>query len=141
MHPEDVLAHPAMRLRDSERRSYFTNGYLAVDSAISPDWIERLRAAIHDIVERSREVTKNDESYVLEEAHSAESPRLHRLMSPEAHHPVFWEFIASDEMTALATDVVGPDVKFHHAKLNFKSGRGSRGFKWHQDIPAWPHTD
>ena len=25
--------------------------------------------------------------------------------------------------------------------LNFKSGRGSRGFKWHQDIPAWPHTD
>ena len=45
---------------------------------------------------------------------------------------MFREFIASDEMTALAADVVGPDVKFHHAKLNFKSGRGSRGFKWHQ---------
>jgi len=22
-----------------------------------------------------------------------------------------------------------------------KSGQGSRGFKWHQDIQAWPHTD
>ncbi|TMJ31919.1 MAG: phytanoyl-CoA dioxygenase family protein [Alphaproteobacteria bacterium] len=42
---------------------------------------------------------------------------------------------------SFAADVVGPDVKFHHAKLNVKSGQGSRGFSWHQDIPAWPHTD
>ena len=141
MHPEDVLTHPATRLGDSERRSYFTNGYLALDSAISPQWITRLRDATREIVERSGAVTRNDGAYVIEDGHSAESPRLHRLMSPEAHHPVFWEFIASEEMAALAADVVGPDVKFHHAKLNFKSGRGSRGFKWHQDIPAWPHTD
>ena len=141
MHPEDVLTHPATRLGDSERRAYFTNGHLALDGAIPPQWIARLRDATREIVERSRTVTRNDGAYVLEDGHSAESPRLHRLMSPEAHHPVFWEFIASEEMTALAADVVGPDVKFHHAKLNFKSGRGSRGFKWHQDIPAWPHTD
>jgi len=44
-------------------------------------------------------------------------------------------------MTNLAADVVGPDVKFHHAKLNVKSGDGSRGFKWHQDTQGWPHTD
>src|SRR6185295_10116627 len=44
-------------------------------------------------------------------------------------------------MTDLAADVVGPDVTFHHAKLNVKAGKGSRGFKWHQDIQAWPHTD
>ena len=40
-----------------------------------------------------------------------------------------------------AADVVGPDVKFHHAKLNVKAGKGSREFKWHQDIQSWPHTD
>ena len=54
---------------------------------------------------------------------------------------MFWEFFADPVMTDLAADVVGPDVKFHHAKLNVKSERGTRGFKWHQDIPAWPHTD
>ena len=119
MHPEDILTHPAARLSDSERRSYFTNGYLALDGAISPGWIVRLRAATHDVIARSREITESGDAYVLEEGHSAESPRLHRLMSPEAHHPAFWEFIESDEMTALAADVVGPGVKFHHAKLNF----------------------
>src|SRR5262249_36841424 len=65
----------------------------------------------------------------------------HRVTSPQDQHPVFWEFFGDRVMTDLAADVVGPDVKFHHAKLNVKSERGSRGFKWHQDIPAWPHTD
>src|SRR5258708_38118963 len=49
--------------------------------------------------------------------------------------------MADPVMTDLAADVVGPDVKFHHSKLNVKSGDGSRGFKWHQDIQGWPHTD
>ena len=141
MAPEDVLSHPALRLSEAERRAYFTDGYLARAGAISPGWIARLRAATRDVVERSREVTESNDACVLEDGHGPDSPRLHRLTSPEAHHPTFREFIASDEMTALAADAVGPDVKFHHAKLNFKSGRGSRGFKWHQDIPAWPHTD
>jgi hypothetical protein len=35
--------------------------------------------------------------------------------------------------------VVGPDVKVHHAKLKVKSGKGTQGFGWHQDIPAWSH--
>jgi ectoine hydroxylase-related dioxygenase (phytanoyl-CoA dioxygenase family) len=68
-------------------------------------------------------------------------PRLHRVTSPQDQHPAFWDFIKHPVMTDLAADVVGPDVKFHHAKLNVKSERGTRGFKWHQDIPAWPHTD
>ena len=54
---------------------------------------------------------------------------------------MFWEFMTDPVMTDLAADVVGPDVKFHHAKLNVKSGKGTQGFGWHQDIPAWPHTD
>jgi ectoine hydroxylase-related dioxygenase (phytanoyl-CoA dioxygenase family) len=63
------------------------------------------------------------------------------VTSPQDQHPTFWEFMTDPVMTDLAADVVGPDVKFHHAKLNVKSGQGSRGFKWHQDIQAWPHTD
>jgi ectoine hydroxylase len=78
-----------------------------------------------------------------EEGHSTQHPRLHPVSSPQEQHPTFWEFMCDPIMTDLAADVVGPDVKFHHAKLNVKSERGTRGFKWHQDIPppAWPRTD
>jgi ectoine hydroxylase len=79
--------------------------------------------------------------FVLEDGHTADHPRLHRVTSPQDQHAAFWAFMCDPIMTDLAADVVGPDVKFHHAKLNVKSERGTRGFKWHQDIPAWPHTD
>jgi ectoine hydroxylase-related dioxygenase (phytanoyl-CoA dioxygenase family) len=38
-------------------------------------------------------------------------------------------------------DLVGPDVKFHHSKLNFKWAKGGEEVKWHQDITYWPHTN
>ena len=138
---ETILAHPAEHLTEDERRHYFAQGYVALAGAIPSAWTEKLRAATRELVERSRQCTSSDEMFELEAGHSASTPRLHRVYSPQDRHPAFWEFICSEEMTALAADVVGPDVKFHHAKLNLKSARGSRGFAWHQDIQAWPHTD
>ena len=38
-------------------------------------------------------------------------------------------------------DLVGPNVKFHHSKLNFKWSGGGEEVKWHQDISFWPHTN
>ena len=141
MLPEAVLAHPAVQLTEDQRRHYFAQGYVALPRAIGSSWTRKLQAAARELVEESRRCSSSDGVFELEEGHSAESPRLHRVYSPQDHHPVFWDFICSEEMTALAADVVGPDVKFHHAKLNLKSARGSRGFDWHQDIQAWPHTD
>jgi ectoine hydroxylase-related dioxygenase (phytanoyl-CoA dioxygenase family) len=59
------------------------------------------------------------------------------------HHPTYWEY-ASGKNSPLAdaiADLVGPDVKFHHSKLNFKWSKGGDEVKWHQDISFWPHTN
>jgi ectoine hydroxylase len=141
MLPEDILSNAPLRLSQTERRHYFEKGYVAIDSAIDSAWIGRLRAATAELLAASRDQTASGPVFVLEEGHTGASARLHRVLSPQDQHPAFWDFIRSDEMSALAADVVGPDVKFHHAKLNLKSKHGSRGFKWHQDIQAWPHTD
>ena len=141
MKPQDVLAHPSHVLTDDQRRRFFDDGFLVLPDYVSQPWLERLRAATAELLDRSRAVTQSDAVYVLEEGHSADEPRLHRVSSPQDQHPAFWAFMTDPIMTDLAADVVGPDVKFHHAKLNVKSGKGTQGFGWHQDIPAWPHTD
>jgi len=141
MKPNDVLQHPANVLTDDQRRAFFDKGYVALPDYVPERWLVRLRAAMAELLDRSRSKTETDSIYVLEEGHSASDPRLHRVSSPQDQHPTFWEFMTDPVMTDLAADVVGPDVKFHHAKLNVKSGQGSKGFSWHQDIPAWPHTD
>jgi ectoine hydroxylase-related dioxygenase (phytanoyl-CoA dioxygenase family) len=138
---QDVLKHPARVLTEAQRERYFADGFLVLPEFVPAPWLERLKGALGDLMERSRKIERSDDIWILEEGHSAATPRLHRVTSPQDQHPVFWEFFCDPVMTDLAADIVGPDVKFHHAKLNVKSERGTRGFKWHQDIPAWPHTD
>ena len=77
----------------------------------------------------------------LEEGHSKETPRLRRLTSPNDHHPVYWEYASKSTIGDIVADLVGPNVKFHHSKLNFKWARGGEEVKWHQDIQFWPHTN
>ena len=141
MKPQDVLQHPTNVLTAAQRQQFFDEGFLVLPGYVPEPWLTRLRAAMAELLDRSRAIGESDSFYILEEGHSPSDPRLHRISSPQDQHPVFWEFMTDPVMTDLAADVVGPDVKFHHAKLNVKSGRGTQGFGWHQDIPAWPHTD
>lgn len=141
MKPEDVMRHPLNVLTEAQRRRFFSSGYLILPDYVPQRWLDRLRSATAELLDRSREVAQSSDIFVLEEGHTSDNPRLHRVTSPQDQHAAFWEFMIDPIMTDVAADVVGPNVKFHHAKLNVKSGLGSRGFKWHQDIQAWPHTD
>jgi ectoine hydroxylase len=139
--PEDILAHPALLLSQAQREFYFENGYLLAERVIPDTIVERLRAATAEMVERSRALTRSDQVFDLEPGHCAETPRLRRLTSPVEHHPLYWELASSPPLVDLVADLVGPDVKFHHSKLNFKWAAGGEEVKWHQDISYWPHTN
>jgi ectoine hydroxylase-related dioxygenase (phytanoyl-CoA dioxygenase family) len=141
MKTDEILKHSPLVLTEAQRAAYFRDGYLVVENHVPETWLRRLRSAMTEVIDRSRTVTASNDVFVLEQGHSADTPRLHRVTSPQDQHPVFWEFMCDPLITDLVADVVGPDVKFHHAKLNVKAGNGSREFKWHQDIQAWPHTD
>ena len=68
-------------------------------------------------------------------------PRLRRVTSPVDHHPDYWAYARDSLLVDVAPTSSGPDVKFHHSKLNFKWARGGEEVKWHQDIQYWPHTN
>jgi ectoine hydroxylase len=141
MYPEKVRGHPPKILTSAQRDSYFENGYVLLESVISKTWIERLQAVTTEMIERSRSVTQSDAIFDLEPGHGPDSPRLRRLSSPVDHHPLYWEFAKKSIIADIAADLVGPDVKYHHAKLNFKWAEGGEEVKWHQDIQSWAHTN
>ena len=72
--------------------------------------------------------------------HTNEKPVVRRIKRPDEQHTVYWDF-ASGLMADLAADLAGPDVVFHHSKLNFKWFDSSDKVKWHQDIQFFPHTN
>lgn len=141
MHEQAILKQAPLVLSQSQREGYFRDGYAILPDYVPGDWLQKLRSAIAELVDSSRSLTQSTDAFVLEDGHSADEPRLHRVTNPQDHHPVLWDFFTDPVMIDLAADVVGPDVKFHHSKLNVKAGKGSSSFDWHQDIPGWPHTD
>jgi ectoine hydroxylase len=141
MTPEQILCHPPRVLTQAQREAYFENGYLLLERIVPQEWIERLRATTTEMVGHSRSVTKSDSVWDLEPGHSALRPKLRRLSAPCDHHPTYWEYVAQSLLGDIAADLLGPHVKFHHSKLNFKSSEGGTEVKWHQDIQFWPHTN
>ncbi len=141
MTPEQVLAKRAKVISQQQREFYFNNGYLLLEKIIPQPWVDRLINVTNELVDQSRRLTKSDMIFDLEPGHTAENPRLRRLTSPVEQHPVYWEFASESILADIAADLVGPDVKFHHSKLNFKWAEGGEEVKWHQDISYWPHTN
>ena len=141
MTPEAVLKIPPRVLTQAQREHYFREGYILLERIIGDEWIRKLRAATDELVERSRKVTKSDTIFDLEPTHRPDAPRLRRVSNPVEHHPAFWDYCTKSPLPDIVADLVGPDVKFHHSKLNYKWAQGGEEVKWHYDISFWPHTN
>lgn len=141
MHTSKILKTPVKVITETQRQFYFDNGYLLLESFIDQQWLSQFQEAIAACVEESRALTSSSAKIDIEPDHTSQAPRLRRLTMPSQHYPVFEKFCETGPVVDLAEDLLGPSVKFHHGKLNFKWAKGGEEVKWHQDIQYWPHTD
>ncbi len=141
MTPEEICAHAPRLLSAADRQRYFDEGGIVVPDLVDRAWLERCRAAVARLQKESADLTQSDAIFDLEPGHRADTPRLRRISSPCDQDPVFWELLTEGPLGDLAVDLLGPDVKFYQAKLNFKSPRGGTEVRWHQDAPFFPHTN
>jgi hypothetical protein len=128
-------------LTSDQATHYREHGWVAVPGLVDELWLQRLRAVTDAFLEQSRTLTESNVVFDLDDGHSAAEPRLRRLSSPTDLHETYWEFASQSVLVDVASDLLGPDIKFHHSKLNFKAARGGEEVKWHQDIQFWPHTN
>ncbi len=141
MTPEQILAHPARVLTTAQRERYFATGFIAAEGLIPDEWLRRLHALSAEFLEQSRAHTASNEAFDLGPRHTPDQPHVRRLRALVDRHPDFWRFASESVLADIAADLVGPDVKFHSSKLNYKWPGSGEVVKWHQDIPAWPHTN
>jgi ectoine hydroxylase len=141
MVPETILGFAPRMLSQAQRERYFATGFLAVPGLISEEWLELLRARSAELVAKSRGVTASNGEFDIGPEHGADHPHVRRLRALVDRHPDFWRIAAESPLADIAADLVGPDVKFHSSKLNYKYPGAGEIVDWHQDIPAWPHTN
>jgi ectoine hydroxylase len=141
MTPAEILETPATALTDVQRKQYFEQGFLTIPNAIPVDWVNRLRQLSAEFLDASRRFDTSDEVFDLGPQHGPDRPHVRRLKALVDRHPEFWAFASRSPLTDIAADLLGPNVKFHSSKLNYKWPGGGEIVQWHQDITAWPHTN
>ncbi|MGC6484624.1 MAG: phytanoyl-CoA dioxygenase family protein [Candidatus Puniceispirillales bacterium] len=124
------------------------NGYLVVEDAVTPEQLQSLRDDFAAWVEESRshdeawgETVNGKSRFDVETGHSAETPALRRINAPHEVSDAYFEVMADSGMTDMVADLIGPDVKLHHTKINSKLPGSATAVKWHQDFPFTPHTN
>src|SRR5215831_6226395 len=111
-------------LTPEQVRFYRDNGYIIASDILSKDEISTLQKVTNDFIEQSRQVTTSNEVFDLEEGHTAERPRLRRLMHPEERHPVYESLFHHAGLIGVLQQLLGPSVRHKGLKMNLKPGGG-----------------
>ncbi len=125
------------------------DGYLVAPDAVSPTQLAALRAEIAAWVEASRAhrtpfgppTVDGRPRFDMGTEHSAEKPALRRINNPSDISAAYLGVMRQSRMTDMVADLIGPDVKFHHCKINLKLTGAKTEVLYHQDFAYTPHTN
>jgi hypothetical protein len=143
MTPESVLRRAPLVLDQRAREQYFEDGYLTVPGYVGAAWLARLRAVVAAKIEESRGLSASDDQFDLAPDHTADKPNIRRLCKAIDRHPDLWAFAVDGSVVDLIADLLGPDLRFHSSKLNFKWAAGGDAVRWHSKtgvLVTWSRT-
>jgi len=127
---------------------FWQDGFLTVPGAVSESQLEALRAQLGGWIDESRERTAawgalidGRPRFDLAPGHSADDPQLRRVNAPSEVSDAFLDVMRDSRMTDMVADLIGPDVAYHHCKINLKLPGANTEAAWHQDFPFTPHTN
>jgi phytanoyl-CoA hydroxylase len=139
---------PLRALTQAQVDAFRANGVLTVGNAVTPGQLAALRADFAGWVEESRSRTESYGETIdgrprfdLEGAHSADKPALRRINAPVDVSDAYRAVARDSRMVDMVADLIGPDVRYHHSKINSKLPGTRTEVKWHQDFPFTPHSN
>lgn len=130
-----------MALSAEQVAGYHERGYIIVRDALDRAIIEELQLTTDRFIERSRSMTDSDGVIELDAGHSADTPMIRRIKSPHKQDPAYHAALAHPDLLDIVEDLIGPDIRWHHTKLNAKAPGGGRQVEWHTDWGYYPHTN
>ena len=135
-------------LTQQQKDRFWNDGVLTVKDAVTPELLFALCAQLDRWIEESRtqnasygQTVDGRPRFDLEPGHSAQTPALRRVNSPADVSDAFFEAVAHSRMTDMVADLIGPNVKHHHNKINSKLPGAATRVKWHQDFCCTPHSN
>lgn len=132
-------------LSKAQIAEYQEIGAIVVPDVLSPEDVAEVRRVTEEMVKGAASLTKqeslNHPVYDLEETHTPQRPRVRRIKKCERAHEAYAKLARHPRIVAVLRDLLGEDIRFDTAKLNFKSAGYGAAVEWHQDWAFYPHTN
>nr|MCH9672251.1 phytanoyl-CoA dioxygenase family protein [Gammaproteobacteria bacterium] len=138
-----------MALTTDEKSAFERDGYLLVEQAVTADELDALNHEIAGWVALSREHTEpfgpptvdGRPRFDMGEEHGPDTPALRRINNPSDISEAYRRVMSDARMVDMVARLVGPNVKFHHCKINLKLPGSNTEVGYHQDFAYTPHTN
>lgn len=128
-------------ITDAQVRSYREKGYIVVPNVLDAGEIAEITTVSDTIMAGAGRLDASDDILDLDDAHTRENPQVRRIKNPDKHHDVFARLARHRRVLDVLERLLGPNIRFHHSKLNNKSAGGGAAVEWHQDWAFYPHTN
>tara|TARA_B100001123_G_C15194161_1_gene980653 strand:+ start:393 stop:1268 length:876 start_codon:yes stop_codon:yes gene_type:complete len=135
-------------LTKEQVKTYVRDGFVIVPKVISSDKLQAMRDELNKWIEESKNYRDNygdtpngKARFDLEGGHCAENPKLRRVANPADISQIYRDVLFEGPAVKAVVDLIGPNVKFHHCKLNIKLPGMETRVDYHQDQPFDLHTN
>ncbi len=128
---------------------FWRDGFLVAENAVTPRQLAALNADIAHWVAESRRHAEpfgrptidGRPRFDMGAEHSADHPALRRINNPSDISKAYLDVMCNAATVDMVTDLIGPNVKFHHCKVNLKLPGSGTAVAYHQDFLFTPHTN
>ena len=136
-------------LTQSQIDDFRRDGVLTVENAVTPAQLAALNAEIAGWVAESRGHSEPFGPPTLDDRprfdmgaeHTAENPALRRVNNPSDISDAYRDVMQNAATVDLVSQLIGPNLKFHHCKINLKLPSSDTTVAYHQDFLFTPHTN
>ena len=128
-------------LQQHQVEHYQEAGYLVVKDVVEGGTLDELRRVTDALLEQARSLSATDDDFDLDDGHAPEWPRVRRIRDPVRQHSAYAALMRSSTVLDVVADLIGPNIRFDHAKLNCKPAGGGATIEWHQDWAFYPQTN
>lgn len=136
----------ALSERQIER--FREEGYVCAEGAVTPAQLAALKVALAGWVEDAArrgenfgETIDGRARFDLEPGRDGVPPALRRVNNPVEVSDAYYAVMADSALTDMVAQLIGPNVKFHHSKINVKLPGTATVVEDHQDFAYTPHTN
>ena len=121
------------------QKFYTINGYVIIPKVFDSKELLNLQHTMDTVTQKAELSNTSNKSFTFEQIKSKKIVK--RIYDPISLNKTFFDTVKHMNIINIISNLIGPNIEFHHSKAHLKHAYHGSEIHWHQDFPFLPHTN